>query len=462
MAVFRALSSQDRAACLLLLVLLLLHQPIGAAVIPVDATCTLVDAIDAANNDDDAGGLCPPGGSGADTLRLTGDVTLTALHNTTRGANGLPIVVTDITIDGRGYAVARDAAAPEFRLLYVGVGGDLLLENVTLRDGVATQSGFYGAVGGAIFSRYAGLQLSGATLEGNGADSGGALFGYFSTVILSESTISGNSAIEYGGGIGGYVTSITGINSTVSGNTAGSSGGGIWGGYGSSMGLFNSTISANSASLGGGISDYGSFGNQVSVYGSVIGYNAGGACAVYFINGGANNLDDDGTCGATFEALSGLDPTLADNGGPTLTHALLPGSSAIDAAGDCGLENDQRGFARGDGACDSGSFELGAGPAFALSVGGTCPGEITVELTTPNPDQDVIIFAGPGEGTSYVPWGPCAGTELDLAFGRQWRALTTGENGEASISRTVTSSWCGRYLQALDRSCATSGAAQFP
>jgi hypothetical protein len=199
----------------------------------------------------------------------------------------------------------------------------------------------------------------------------------------------------------------------------------------------------------------------MDVQGSIFGYNAGGSCAVYSVSDGGGNLDDDGTCGFG-GTLTGLDPTLADKGGPTLTHALLSGSSAIDSAGDCGLPTDQRGFARSDGACDSGSFELGAAPALTLSLTGTCPGEVTIDVTTPDPDQDVLLLGGTGQGTSFVPFGPCAGTELDLVFGRQWRSVTTDENGEASLTRTAFSGWCGRYLQALDRQCSTSGVAQFP
>jgi hypothetical protein len=56
---------------------------------------------------------------------------------------------------------------------------------------------------------------------------------------------------------------------------------------------------------------------------------------------------------------------LADNGGPTQTHALLPGSVAIDVipADDCvdtegePLTTDQRGFPR-DSMCDVGAFEV--------------------------------------------------------------------------------------------------------
>ena len=51
---------------------------------------------------------------------------------------------------------------------------------------------------------------------------------------------------------------------------------------------------------------------------------------------------------------------LADNGGPTWTHALLPGSPALDAADDAICPaTDQRGTARPQGPhCDIGAFEL--------------------------------------------------------------------------------------------------------
>jgi hypothetical protein len=66
-----------------------------------------------------------------------------------------------------------------------------------------------------------------------------------------------------------------------------------------------------------------------------------------------------------------LDTTLADNGGPstgsgpaTLTHALVAGSPALDAAGDSGLATDQRGITRPQGAADDiGAFELEVVPA---------------------------------------------------------------------------------------------------
>ncbi len=85
------------------------------------------------------------------------------------------------------------------------------------------------------------------------------------------------------------------------------------------------------------------------------------------------NLSDDDTCAAFFTATgdrNNTDPELgplANNGGPTRTHALLPGSPAIDAIdGSCPPpSSDQRGVARpqdGDGSssrrCDIGAFEV--------------------------------------------------------------------------------------------------------
>jgi hypothetical protein len=49
--------------------------------------------------------------------------------------------------------------------------------------------------------------------------------------------------------------------------------------------------------------------------------------------------------------------TLADNGGPTWTQALLPGSPAIGAATSCPA-TDQRGYPRpATGPCDIGAYE---------------------------------------------------------------------------------------------------------
>ena len=81
-----------------LVLLLILPQPLYPATITVDeTTCTLVDAITAANTDTAVGGCTA--GSGADTIDLTTSVSLTVVDNVTYGPNGLPVVTSDITVD---------------------------------------------------------------------------------------------------------------------------------------------------------------------------------------------------------------------------------------------------------------------------------------------------------------------------------------------------------------------------
>ena len=78
------------------------------------------------------------------------------------------------------------------------------------------------------------------------------------------------------------------------------------------------------------------------------------------------NLDSDGTCRQSPTDVTAANPrlgSLADNGGPTKTHALLAGSAAIDSGAVCPAK-DQRGVSRprdgdrnGSAACDRGAFE---------------------------------------------------------------------------------------------------------
>jgi len=93
---------------------------------------------------------------------------------------------------------------------------------------------------------------------------------------------------------------------------------------------------------------------------------------------------------------------LADNGGPTLTMALLPGSPAIDA-GDTSLApaTDQRGFPRPAGlAADIGAFEYGSVmPAITISLSGVT--NLTI-LGTGNANQSCRLLSSP-DLTSWVP-----------------------------------------------------------
>jgi hypothetical protein len=162
---------------------------------------------------------------------------------------------------------------------------------------------------------------------------------------------------------------VTLINTTVSGNTAfgcshacGSGGGIFVYDNDTTLALINSTISGNTAPIGGAIAGVG-----VTAENTLI----DGDCAGSFASNGGNLESPGDTCGLT-DATDQVNVTaqalrlgpLADNGGPTETHALLPGSPAIDAipvadcidgAGDPVLF-DQRGVPRPQGpACDIGA-----------------------------------------------------------------------------------------------------------
>ena len=272
--------------------------------------------------------------------------------------------------------------------------GTLSITNCTFSGNIST-AGPGGAISGGS------MTIVRSTFEGNSATAGGGIVAGDDTTII-ESTFTGNVA-GWGGGIaggyegmsditiinstiwgnsaslgGGYYSdgNTTIINSTISGNEASTSGGGIYAAYNgftpSTLFLTYSTISGNAAPSGGGVYNRG----NTTLSSSIIANNPSGSdCQINagFITDAGHNLDSDGSCGLNPElgSLPSTDPQLGaleDNGGPTLTHALMRISPAVDA-GDNGAcpGTDQRGMPRpvdgnGDGTatCDIGSFELEA------------------------------------------------------------------------------------------------------
>jgi len=138
----------------------------------------------------------------------------------------------------------------------------------------------------------------------------------------------------------GYTVTVN--NTTISGNSAGGVGASIWS---DGTSVFNDNILENSI-----------IANALS---------SSSHCFGTFIVSLGHNLADDASCGLTATgdlvvADAKLGP-LADNGGPTETHALLTTSAAIDAAspGCPPPATDQRGVLRPQGAaCDIGAFEV--------------------------------------------------------------------------------------------------------
>ncbi len=108
-----------------------------AATIDVDGVnCTLAAAITAANTDTASGGCVA--GSGADilTLRPNSTHTLTRIDNNTFGPTGLPVVASEILIEGNGATIERKkGSAPEFRILAVNDSGKLTLKQARVSGG---------------------------------------------------------------------------------------------------------------------------------------------------------------------------------------------------------------------------------------------------------------------------------------------------------------------------------------
>jgi hypothetical protein len=223
-----------------------------------------------------------------------------------------------------------------------------------------------------IDSGFSNVSIANSTINGSSPLGGinvRGMRGLGLSVSIVNSTISGNSADQSGGGISADgLDYFSIVNSTISGNSAGTSGGGIYNSN-SSLHVANSTIAGNSAGSGGGI--YNGPQGQVQISNTII---DGGASGENIFNSGGTvtsqgyNLSSDdggGYLNGPGDQIN-TDPLLGplqDNGGPTFTHALLPGSPAIDA-GDPNFSpppfNDQRGcpFDRVfNGRIDIGSFE---------------------------------------------------------------------------------------------------------
>jgi hypothetical protein len=260
--------------------------------------------------------------------------------------------------------------------------GDLTIEDslITANFGGCdpVQCGPGGGIGNA-----GTLHLVNSTISGNSALGTGGGIDNSGTAIIENSTISGNSSLcgtisfddrelcFSGGGIHNTGT-MSLIDSTVSGNSAGDVGGGI--DNSGTLFLQNTTIAENTAKSSGGLANH----NVANIQNSILAGNSDSSqgpsdCSGTLSSLGHNLIQDLDSCSLTGNApgdLPGVDPMLGplqDNGGPTQTHSLLPGSPAIDAgdpatpgAGGTACEAvDQHGVARPQGSgCDIDAVEV--------------------------------------------------------------------------------------------------------
>ncbi|MCH8527946.1 MAG: MBG domain-containing protein [Kiritimatiellae bacterium] len=377
--------------------------------------------------------------------------------------NGSQLTVSsDVTIEGPGAEFLAISGNNQSRVMRFTSGTTSTLEGLSLTQGATDGSG------GGIFSELASLTLTRMTIFNNQADDlGGGVHHFNGTLHVNQSTISGNSAFR-GGGIhtqsaAGSATDPAGImirNSTISGNTATDTGGGVRNVSGV-MEITHSTLTSNTANSGGGVWSWNDGDTATRIGQSIVAGNSGGELVGFFtlqryVSLGHNligqdvvnvdfNIEFNETGDQTGIANPLLGP-LADNGGPTLTHAPLAGSPALGASVVVGgVNTDQRGVARPQGAApDIGAFErvltdqeitnvsLVAGTRVAVNssvtLSGTASSGLAVEFESLTPDTveisgDTATFIGTGDARirfsqpGDASWNPAEPIDIDVIVG---------------------------------------------
>jgi hypothetical protein len=289
--------------------------------------------------------------------------------------------------------------------------GTLTVTGSTL-SGNSSRAGGTVGLGGGIYNNSGTLTLTGITLSGNSADLGGGIVNDMAGMLtVSNSTLSGNSATD-GGGIYNYGT-LALNNSTLSGNSAGA-GGGIAIDGTRPVTLTNVTFTANRANTGGGIFVYS--GSARLLHNTLIAGNLRGATGTTRDDvfgaldpGGDYNLIGDGTgmtglqngvngnlIGSAAAPIDALLGPLQNNGGPTLTHAPLAGSPALNAGNPNQLGvADQRGVVR-SGGVNIGAYQASA-TAFVLTAPATATAGVPFDVTVKAVDtfgQTAIGYSG--------------------------------------------------------------------
>jgi cysteine-rich repeat protein len=286
-------------------------------------------------------------GGGSDTTITIDPVALTLIGVTVSGGNGLNV----------GGGISNN-------------GGRLTLIDCTVRGNHA------GNVGGGVYNNEGSvLTMIGTTVYDNSAGNVGGGVHNEGTAELTNCTISGNRAFNTSGGIGNEGQMALN-NCTVADNICGNTGAGIDNQFDSASPL----VLSNTIVAGNYRVTWNPFTGEIS------GHDPQDCIGILDSHGYNLIQKVDVQCAYPFDATSrlGYDPLLgplADNGGTTSTHALPPGSPAIDAAnpappasgpGTCAA-SDQRAEARPQGsACDIGAYEASPCGNGVLDGGEAC------------------------------------------------------------------------------------------
>ncbi len=332
--------------------------------------------------------------------------------------------------------------------------GTLTVSNSTIAGNSARVNSLGG--GGGIHSSGT-LTVSNSTIAGNSTGGPGGGINSDGTLTVSNSTIAGNSS-RFGGG-GGIHSSgtLTVSNSTIAGNSSlFAGGGGIWDASNAAT-VTNSTIAGNSSLFaGGGIFSFNDAVHDFLLRNSIVAGNTGPGGAADNLSGPFNpssshNLIGIGGSGGLVNGVNGnlvgvADPRLgplADNGGPTMTMALLPGSPAINAGDNAlvpaGVTTDQRGagFARiSVGTVDIGAFELPNSPPTITRA------QATPTVLEGSPAANTGTFDD-AHGRGTVTLTASLGTVTQDNDTGTWSWSDTPPDGPASTTVTITATDTG-------------------
>ncbi len=385
---------------------------------------------------------------GADTIQFDSGVV-----GTINLGSQLPTITDNVTINGTG----ADKVT-----LHAGNGGDNIagtgdgfrvfrVEAATTISGLKLTGGDVDTLdldGGAIFAD-ADLALDQVFITENYAFYGGGVLQQSGALSINSSTIADNHVrtdenlpVSQPGGDGGGILARSGATlnlqtSTVSLNTAEVNAGGI-GAFGATV-LNNGTIFNNSAgNLGGGIAKSG--GGNLDVVSTIIAGNSASSFENVF---GTLNVD-------SFNLIGG-DPKLGallSNGGAIPTHALIPGSAAIDQGDSPFGFLDQRGQAIHD-------FPNISGPSIQTDIGAfelqpaDLPGSLQVSTATDVVDGDysagqlslreAVAIANFQSGTDTITF--------DAALASQTITLS---DGELELTEDVVITGLGADLLTID------------
>jgi len=329
-----------------------------------DGVCTIREAILNANFDNGAWTDCAAG-SGADVINLpAGTITFTlAGFQEDAGLAGDLDVWDSVTINGNaagttinvnGHDRAFDFNPTTFPTPGTGAPITVFLNNISIINGNV----FGGDGGGFQVQPNATVTATGVTVSNSQSNNDGGGVMNNGTLTMINCTVSGNNCPWLGGGISNNGT-LTLTSCTITGNWQFGAGPPHAQGVRASgpTTIRNTIIAGNGTAPGQPEYE----GNLTSLGYNIIGPN--GVPAWTSATGDQVNIT---------AAQVALGP-LANNGGPTPTHALLPGSVAIDKGHSSGTTSDQRGFTR---PCDDAGIANATGgdgsDVGAFEVQGTC------------------------------------------------------------------------------------------